>query len=146
MISSRYPVIWCGDQNIVTNPHIDRAPPRKYKDAYSNDLINLFETFDLVDTCRFLYPSEHWFTFHRNTDTKSRIDKIMVSNQFSIEKYDQSEFSFSDHDLIKVKLKYEVCWVPGEGIWKNNPIVYKDETFLIKFIEFWDYINSFFKR
>ena len=104
MITSRYPIIWCGDQNMTTNPQIDRIPSRNYNDAYSKDITDLFITFGLVDTCRHLYPNKLIFTFHRN-ECKSQIDKIMVSNQFDIMKYEQNGFAFSDHDIVDVQLQ-----------------------------------------
>ena len=57
----------------------------------------------------------------------------MVSNQFDIRKYEQIEFAISDHDIVEVQLQYKPTWTNGKGIWKNNPIVYKNENFFNQF-------------
>ena len=75
LIASRYPIIWCGDHNMVTNPVLDRVPSRRVKDSYTNELVNLLDVFSLRDVCREKYPIQYIYTFHRG-GSKSRIDKI----------------------------------------------------------------------
>ena len=116
-MASRYPVIWCGDHNMVTDPVMDRVPSRRSKDSFTYDLVNLINTFGLLDACREKYPIQYLYTFHRG-DCKSRIDKILVSDQLGIDSYSHKDFTFSDHDLIEVQLHYQAKWFPGRGCGK----------------------------
>ena len=140
-MASRYPVIWCGDHNMVTDPVMDRVPSRRSKDSFTYDLVNLINTFGLLDACREKYPIQYLYTFHRG-DCKSRIDKILVSDQLGIDSYSHKDFTFSDHDLIEVQLHYQAKWFPGRGVWKSNPIVFKNEDFIEKFEELWIFLKS----
>ena len=141
-IASRYPIIWCGDQNMVTDPVIDRVPSRRTRDSYTNELVTLLDTFSLRDTCREKYPIQYIYTFHRGT-SKSRIDKVLVTDQFKIECYQQEDYISSDHDLIKVNLNYQAKWVPGKGVWKNNPKIFHEDNFIPKFEELWEFLKRF---
>ena len=141
LMASRYPIIWCGDQNMVTDPVMDRVPSRRNKDSFTNELVNLIYTFGLLDVCREKYPIQYIYTFCR-AGSKSRIDKILVSDQFGIENYSHNDFTFSDHDLIETQLSYQAKWFPGRGIWKSNPTVFANEDFLEKFEELWNFLKS----
>ena len=118
-MASRYPTIWCGDHNLVTNPQLDRVPPRCYNDSYAKDVKDLIEIFGMTDTCRLKYPNTKIFTFHRS-GAKSRIDTILVSDNCDVKNYHQTDFSFTDHDLIEVNFQYKASWVPGRGFGKTT--------------------------
>ena len=142
LIASRYPVIWCGDHNMVTDPMKDRIPSRKSKDSFTYELVKLLNTFSLLDTCREKYPIQYIYTFRRD-DTKSRIDKILVTRQFGIDNYNQIDCSFSDHDLLEVHLSYQAKWFPGKGLWKNSPKNMANDDFISKFEDLWNYLKRF---
>ena len=141
-IASRYPVIWCGDQNMVTDPVMDRIRSCRAKDSFTYELVKLIDTFSLLDVCREKNPVQYIYTFHRD-GSKSRIDKILVSDHFGIEKYTHSDFSCSDHDLIEAQLSFQAKWFPGKGIWKSNPAVFQNEDFLSKFKDLWMFLKRF---
>ena len=75
---SMYPIVWGGDQNISIDNMIDRLPARTGKDKYADEIANIISSFDLVDVCRFLYPTQKMFTYVQG-EVQSRIDKICVS-------------------------------------------------------------------
>ena len=141
-IVSKYPIIWAGDQNMVTDHINDRIPSNPYKDSHTTDLLRLHNTFGLQDTCRKLYPSQYFYTFCGNNGRKSRIDKILVSGRFQVKSYHQHDFSFSDHDLVEVSLGYQAQWSPGKGTWKNNPSIFLQDDFLKKFKELWIFLKG----
>ena len=140
-IASRYPIIWCGDHNMVTDHSLDRMPSAVYKDSHTNDLIKLIETFSFQDACRELYPHNYYYTWY-GKDCKSRIDKILLSGQVDIKSYSQKNYYLSDHDLIEVHVCYQVVWAPGRGLWKNKPTIYKNEDFIEKFQKLWDFLKK----
>ena len=56
-------IVWGGDHNITTNPRLDRYPPRFDGDYGRSDFLDLMASFDLKDTCRFLYPEAFFLLF-----------------------------------------------------------------------------------
>ena len=85
---------------------------------------------------------QYIYTFRRD-DTKSRIDKILVTGQFGIDNYNQIDCSFSDHDLLEVHLSYQAKWFPGKGLWKNSPKNMANDDFISKFEDLWNYLKRF---
>ena len=97
-LSSNFPVIWCGDHNIVLNPVLDRLPSTNVHDYCSSHLHELIDFFDFVDVCRYIYPNKKIYTF-RGPTNRSRIDKVLVSPILNIQGYKQLDLLHSDHDL-----------------------------------------------
>jgi len=143
-LDSSIPTIWAGDHNLTQIARQDRYPIRLNNDRGSKEFMEMLDVFDLKDVCRFLYPNQKIFTFHRGT-CKSRIDSICVSACFCIKTYGQEDTSFSDHELIKTTLLYENVFDRGPGMWKNNVKYYRDDDFLDNFKYFWHQkiINSY---
>ena len=141
---SNVQVIWGGDHNLTVNPKIDRFPPKLNNDVGGKDFIDILNCFDLKDCCRVLFPTKPMFTFHREITesqrelSKSRIDKICVSNVFSVRDYVHENTVFSDHNLIKTCITFDAAYERGPGVWKNNVKYYKEESFLDDFREFWE--------
>ena len=104
-LSSNKKTIWAGDHNIATNPNLDRYPLHFSPDYGTSRFLDIVRTFDLVDTCRYLFPNGLFFTY-KGSGCKSRIDKIIVSSSFVIKEYEQLETSFSDHELICASLVF----------------------------------------
>ena len=89
-LSSSKSIIWAGDHNIATDPTLDRYPCHFSHDHGSKEFCDIVRTFDLKDTCRVIYPSCQYFTYRCETSkAKSRIDKICVSSDFIVDKYEQ---------------------------------------------------------
>ena len=135
-LASSYPVIWCGDHNIVTDPHVDRLPPKNNHDYCYKQLDDLLTYFSFADTCRTIYPNGKYFTF-RGPDSRSRIDKILVSKSLDVIGYEQLDLLVSDHDLLIAHIQYKslICW--GKSRWKNNCSLYENADFLQDFEIFW---------
>ena len=144
-LSSNKPIIWAGDHNIATNPSLDRYPVRFSHDQGGREILDLTNTFDLQDACRVLYPDKNIYTF-RKGPSRSRIDKICVSCDFVIEKYEQLHTSYSDHELISSHLRYSPSWNLGPGVWRNNTKYYSDPDFLQQFQVFWEYSKNNIER
>ena len=136
-LNSGNPILWAGDHNVTTNPRLDRYPARFDGDVGRGEFLDIMASFDLKDVCRSLYPNLPYFTFRRGT-SKSRIDKICVSSNFSIRNYSHEDTGFSDHMLISSSIVFQSIYERGPGIWKNNVRYYADETFLEDFRVFWN--------
>jgi len=136
-LSSNKPTIWGGDHNIATDPVLDRYPTRLNHDHGSFNFQNILSVFDLVDSCRVLFPNQKLYSFRRGV-AKSRIDKILVSSNMLIAEYLQHETSFSDHQLISITLQHISNQVLGKGVWRNNTKYYEDESFISRFQSLWD--------
>ena len=137
LISSNYPVIWGGDFNFAMAPDIDRYPPRNYNDPLHNEVTQLINDFELVDSCRKMIPFNPCFTFSRGS-SKSRIDYIFCSKNIVIKQYEQQDCAHSDHDIIAAKIMYSDNRTRGKGLWKNKTKFFSDENFLPKFKTFWE--------
>ena len=128
-LSSNKKTIWAGDHNIATNPNLDRYPLHFSPDYGTSRFLDIVRTFDLVDTCRYLFPNGLFFTY-KGSGCKSRIDKIIVSSSFVIKEYEQLETSFSDHELIYASLVFDSQQRTGPGVWRNNTKYYSDDKFI----------------
>ena len=135
-LSSNYPVMWCGDYNIATNPKIDRLPSANAHDYCGADLKELVEYYNFTDVCRYLYPNRKIFTYKGLTG-QSRIDKILISPNIAIVSYDQLDMLVSDHDLIMAQVQYKSMIKWGKSRWRNNCSIYNDTDFLEKHKVFW---------
>ena len=134
---SPHPVIWAGDHNISTNNRVDRLPVNNSKDTFGDNVLEIIENFDLVDTCRIIYPSgKNIFTYTQGK-SRSRIDKIIVHNSFRVCNYEQMFILHSDHELISTQLQLNVFSERGKGVWKNNISIYQSESFIPEFEALW---------
>ena len=136
LVSSKYPVIWGGDFNIVLNGTIDRYPSTTIADGHSSDLKQLLDTFDLQDVCRMKYPLRSLFSFRRGL-SKSRIDQFYVSRNVDVLNYQHEDFPSSDHDVISTTIVHQNKVLKGRGFWRNRTKMYNDENFITKFKQFW---------
>ena len=135
---SSHPIIWAGDHNISTNNEIDRLPPKNNKDRYGDSILEIISNFDLVDTCRAVYPNEtNLFTYTQGL-SKSRIDKIIVQREFKVVKYQQEMIYHSDHELLISQIHLNDDFERGKGVWKNNSLLYQNQYFLDEFKLLWN--------
>ena len=138
---TNYPIVWGGDFNMVSDPALDRSPPRRYADSHSGDLHFIFDSLNLVDSCRELWPNRKIFSFRRpNLDSVSlsRIDKIMISSNLNIIKYDHTDYPHSDHDIICCQLHISSNFSIGSGVWRNNVSLFSSGTFVDEFTSLWE--------
>ena len=143
-IMSNFPTILGGDFNLTSDNKIDRYPPKSANDAHSGIFKTVIETFNLEDTCRFVYPTNLFFTFKTKNGgdiIMSRIDKIFAAKHFKIVSYNQSDCEFSDHELVSTHLQYQGKMVFGQRPWRNNTKFYKTGDFLEKFQERWEQLK-----
>ena len=89
-------IIWGGDHNIATNCRLDRFPSKLSNDHGTSEFLQILNTFDLKDNCRSLFPTQQFFTFRRGS-SRSRIDKLCTSSQFTVKEYCQQDTSFSNN-------------------------------------------------
>ena len=137
---SNFPILWGGDFNLTDDNLLDRWPCRSTQDTHSWQLKKVFETFNLLDSCRFLYPNQKLFTCKRKNNgsvTMSRIDKLLVSKHFEIVAYEHFDCEFSDHEIISTQVYYQSKLVFGKSPWRNNTILLKSENFSENFKSFW---------
>ena len=131
-------MIWVGDHNITTDNVIDRYPSRRGRDTFGNEILQIIQNFDLVDTARCIYPSRNdIFTWYQG-GSASRIDKIIVQDSFCVKQFTHEVSSVSDHVVISTHLqldRVQECWT---GRWKNNVSVYDNDFFKAEFKILWD--------
>ena len=140
---SSYPIIWAGDHNISTNNKVDRFPSRNGMDRFGGNILEIMDCFDLVDACRLLYPIGNFFTYScPGTGVKSRIDKLIVSDCFSVKQYHHETCNHSDHVILVSHLQINEVCERGLGVWKNNTSIFRNDTFLGEF----EYIWCFWKE
>ena len=130
-------IIWAGDHNIATDPILDRHSTNLASDHGTTEFFDILNTFDLKDTCRTIHPNKKFFTYRRG-ESKSRIDKICVSEDCTIQTYYQEDICFSDHELVIAKICYTSHYKNGRGVWRNNTKYYSDPDFVQKFEEFFE--------
>ena len=108
-------------------------------DQFGKNILEIMDNFSLKDVCRVMYPSGFFFTFLTG-NSKSRIDKIIVSKSFDITSYYHEICYLSDHVIITSALqikgsKYE----KGYGVWKNNVSIFKNKVFAKEFEKLWNF-------
>ena len=87
-----------------------------------------------------MYPNKNdIFTYVHDADSKvrSRIDKIIVQNCFTVKSYEQKIIYQSDHEMIMTHVELDETIEKGHGIWKNNCSIFQNEVFLEEFEYLW---------
>ena len=140
-VMSNFPIILSGDFNTTFDNTLDRYPPRKSADPQAGLFQNLVQTFNLVDLCRFVFPSKKLYTFRTKSNEKcimSRIDHVLVSPLFKICSFHQNICEHSDHECIVGHVQFESTMLFGKSLWRNNTKLYASDQFLEKFENFWE--------
>ena len=136
---SSFPLIWAGDHNISTDNRVDRVPSRDGMDRFGKNILEIMESFDLVDTCRCLYPTQNNRFTYFHGGVRSRIDKIIVYNGFKVKQFYHEACLHSDHVVIVAGLQLDEVIEKGYGIWKNNVSIFKNDVFKDEFKELWEF-------
>ena len=135
---SPFPIVWAGDHNISIDNMLDRFPRRQGCDKFGKNIVEIIDNFGLVDTARYLYPTKNdIFTFVQG-NVASRIDKIIVGNDFMVKQFWHEVNIHSDHVIIMAHLQLDQNIEKGHGVWKNNVSIYQNEIFKDEFKILWD--------
>ena len=142
-INPSLPIIFCGDFNVVADPHVDRFgcnPDSRWAYHWPPSLFTLVEAHDLIDIWRHKHPSERSYTWRRADGSQaSRLDMFWISSSFSehVSQVDIFPFFRSDHSYVFLKLSFPSLPERGPGIWKLNTSLLQDETLVQEVSDFW---------
>ena len=114
------------------------------------NLKKIIKTRKVCDIWRELHPDKLRYTWENSYyNVKSRLDRIYIPDLWAdlVHKSDILPFSWSDHDMISVKLSLPVPVVRGSGYWKFNTNLLNDQEFTKEILNFWEFwltqINTF---
>lgn len=124
-----------GDFNCSLFP-IDRNPAHNNQSKTASVILDMIDTFDLLDSWRYMNPDTKSYTFYSHPHlSSSRIDYIFLSKHLAnlVEQSDIGSIALSDHapvTLIMQPLR------PAEHSfsWRLNSLLFYDDDF-IKFLE-----------
>ena len=109
-------------------------PSSSHTVTYSDCLIQLFHTLDLIDIWRLRHPSTNRYTRREKTRfgvKQTRIDSFMVSCHMEYETHivDILPSIKSDHSLLKYAFVLEGEQKRGKGLWKLNTSLLLDSDY-----------------
>ena len=106
-------------------------------DIGNKELREFMQINSLDDIWRERNPNVIRYTFHRK-ESKSRLDYFLTSNVLNqqISNASISHCSFSDHELVSIKLDL-VDTKRGPGYWKMNAKIIESERYKVTFQSFW---------
>ena len=131
---SDIPLIVGGDFNVVIDPELEKS---NYKNTDSDSkkfrisLLSFLETFNLEDVIRNIAPKKKIYTWH-NKNISTRLDYLFMSQQLTnhVCDYTIQTAPYTDHDLVKVKLKTLQSVPKGHGTWKLNVSLLSNNDFV----------------
>lgn len=164
----RLPELLCGGQNIIlagdfntVTDNKDREASTAFKLSKEGKLLKeICEEFRVQDVFRALHPDDFGFT-RFDYKTKTRIDRIYVSNQIKIKEYTTKALINSDHlvigcKIIDVKEKQTNAWKLNTSWLKNDKFIttLKEEIERVKDLkcivssqnELWSILKNRLKR
>ena len=117
-------IIIIGDFNFVTSI-LDRNNQslNTIDNAAVKNWTEIEKECDLVDSFRITNPKRILYTYsHTDSKSKSRIDRIYVSEEFStkIEATNFESTSLSDHKIIKLRIGCQIERGPGSWVFNNS--------------------------
>ena len=95
----------------------------------------LIETYDMVDIRGMEHPEHSRFTYRRRSPlVQSRLDYFLTTScvQDLVHKSDIVPSILSDHSAILMHLKQNAVYARGNGYWKYNVALNKDEEYVKK--------------
>ena len=127
-------IIMAGDWNTIQKSNIDKYGGREFQEnTMVNSMTELLGEFNLVDIWRMHNPDKRKYTFRQKTPLiLSRLDYYMVSNSLQdiIVKADITPSIWSDHSAITLFVKHLPPTKKGNGYWKFNGSLVKDEKYV----------------
>ena len=156
--------IFGGDLNCLKDPNIDKINGNPNNGTAGWKEINtILQDSHLVDVYRYKYPRKTTVSWSDGT-MACLLDCIFISNYLAdkIEDVSFIPISFSDHDMLKLKLSpLPPSDKVGKGYWKFNNSLLKDQDFLGKIrsyisvaledddpvdhLQWWDQLKASFK-
>ena len=126
-------IIIGGDLNI--NLDVLESTNANQNHSYNTYLLQLIDTFDLVDIWKLKNPGVCKFTRRENTRfglAQSRIDYFLITSPivYVIEKADILPGLKSDHSLLELTLVLENNQKRGRGLWKLNTSLLHDKDYI----------------
>lgn len=118
------------------SPSLDRDPPHRDQSKSGRTLQNLLETFNLLDSWRYMNPNSKKYTFYSPPHLSfSRIDYIFISEHLAhlVEQADIGPISLSDHAQVTLEMQ-PLRPTELSLSWKINASLFHDDNF-IKFLE-----------
>ena len=126
-------IIWCGDFNLTLNPKLDSYNYVTINNPRSRTiLLDIINRLNLADADRYFHPISKRFTWRRRNPLKqSRLDYFLISSPLTdlISNIEIRAGYKSDHSILYMSIlinKFE----RGNGVWKFNTELLKDESYL----------------
>ena len=125
-------VIGC-DWNVALNPKIDSNHPTNiYRARSRKQIVNIMNTYDLVDVYRNLHADTRRYSWRRfNGTQRSRIDCFLVSEHLwlDIAGADIMPGYCSDHSVVYIGFKSDIV-KRHRPLWKFNNSLHRDRVFV----------------
>ena len=135
-------IVLAGDLNIFFDSKLETETGKpSLKQKYVAKILELKEEKDLCDIWGIRNPTKKLYTFRQNHSSgiiNCRLDYIFISNklpEFSNDTDIIPAFK-TDHSSVLVTISNYNFLKPGQGLWKFNNSLIKDETFTNTFKNF----------
>ena len=141
------PCLLLGDFNMVQNLDLDRCGgnPRPLHTYGIQNLEKFLNDKNLCDIWRTLNPQKSRFTWHNFFyGIKSRLDRIYIPADWDtrVNKCRISPFSWSDHDIVEVKVLLPTPIIKGSGYYKFNTRLLDDPYFVAHIRDFFETLET----
>ncbi|EPT02408.1 hypothetical protein FOMPIDRAFT_1029278 [Fomitopsis schrenkii] len=127
------PSVVLGDFNIVEEA-IDRLPPREGDPNQVEALRNLTRSLKVVDGWRITEPTSVGYSYPtRGSDTRSRIDRIYVSEELLVHSTGwtiETTGIPTDHKMVSAELSTARAPYIGKGRWAIPHVLLTDKIFM----------------
>ncbi len=124
-------VILGGDHNVAPDSWLDRIPHRNFQPIYSDAILNLCTTTNLIDCWRTLNPTSTQYTWYNSAGNGqcSRLDYSLISCELCnyISDCRISASPLTDHRMISLNVLTSQQHQNPPNIWKfNNDLLQND--------------------
>ena len=125
-----------GDWNTIQDIKIDKKGGNKnFSSTLPKMFSELMSNYNLIDIWRILNPNTDRFTYRQKTPLiQTRLDYFLISNNIQdlIVKTDILPSIRSDHSAIIIQVKHLPDHLRGNGHWKFNTSLIRDEAYIEK--------------
>ena len=123
-------LLFLGDYNLVEDPSLDRSGAAYDRQVGLDQLLEIKETFRVLDPFRYKNPIEKIYTFFSNPHgTQSRIDRIYCSQNMAdfLTSYRTRTVNLSDHAVMIVRFSLKFLSIRyGPSYYKLNTLLLND--------------------
>ena len=134
--------ILCGDYNCILDPLLDCYNYTHINNPKARDkLIEMVETYNMIDPFRDKYPTLKRYTWRKNTPLKqARLDYFLISAKIMqyVKKCKIDMAYRSGHSVITLEFQFDDI-IYGKSYWKHNNSLFTDKEYL-------DIINKHIKE